>query len=527
MNPDYSSMATEYELTFYDYLSIMRRRAPYMIGIFITGFLISVIVAIVIPPTYRATGTIMVESQQIAENVMSTTVKTQLEDQINSIKQRVMTRENLLQMANHYGLFKENTGNLNSTILIDKLRNRIIVEMGNPDDKRTNQQGKKILAFTVSFEDRHPDIALDVTKDLISLFLSWNIKLRTEGAEETTDFLTQESDKLKIELDRQEKLIADFKQQHKNALPEQLTLRMTMLSRAENDMREVERDIRSTKEEIRTQEVELAAAKHGLGDVNTSQNLPALKAELARLSAIYTPSHPDIKRLQYKISALESSAESGAATGGDESNPAVFRIQSKINSDKARLLSLAQQREMLQRKMAENENAMIQTPKVEQDLAVLIRDRDSAQKKFEELRNKRMNAKIAETLESESKSGRFSVLEPPLYPEKPFKPNRIKIILIGFLLSIIASGGGMMMLEMVDKRLRGAEVLTHVLGTRPLAVIPYLPVKEDEIQRIRMIKLSIKIAAAVLALIIVILILLNFIYMPIDEMFMKIIGRFR
>lgn len=520
-------MATEYELTFQDYLAIMRRRAPYMIGIFATGFLISIIIAIVIPPTYRATGTIMVESQQIAENVVTTTVKTQLEDQINNIKQRVLTRENLLQMANHYGLFKGDSGNLNSSVLIDKLRDRIFIEMGNPDDKRTNQQGKKIFAFTLSFEDRHPDVALQVTNDLISLFMDWNIKLRTEGAEETTDFLTQESDKLKIELDRHEKLIADFKQQHKNALPEQLALRMTMLSRAENDLHEVERDIRSTKEEIRVQEVELAAARHGLGDGNnTSQSLPSLKAELARLSAIYTPSHPDVKRLKYKIAALESTDGSDAAAGGD-SNPAAFKIQSKIESDKARLASLAHQKDQLQRTMVENENSMIQTPKVEQDLAVLVRDRDSTQKKFEELRNKRMNAKIAETLESESKSGRFSILEPALYPEKPFKPNRIKILLIGFLLSIIASGGVMMLLEMVDQRIRGAEALGHVLGNRPLAVIPYLPVKEDEIHRIRMIKLSIKIAAATLVMFIVILVLLNFIYMPIDEMFMKIIARFK
>ena len=31
-------MATEYELTVSDYLSIMRRRAPYMIAIFCCGF---------------------------------------------------------------------------------------------------------------------------------------------------------------------------------------------------------------------------------------------------------------------------------------------------------------------------------------------------------------------------------------------------------------------------------------------------------------------------------------------------------
>jgi hypothetical protein len=104
----------------------------------------------------------------------------------------------------------------------------------------------------------------------------------------------------------------------------------------------------------------------------------------------------------------------------DTPSLAVYRIQAKIDSDKARLSSLAQQREMLQGKIAENERAMILTPKVGQDLDVLIRDRDSAQRKYEEIRNKRMNAKIAENLESENKSGRFVVLDQPLLPEPPF-----------------------------------------------------------------------------------------------------------
>lgn len=518
-------MATEYELTFQDYLLIMRRRAPYLIGIFITVLLIAVVVAIAIPPTYRATGTIMVESQQIPDNIVPSAIRNQLDEQINIIKQRVLTRESLLQIANKYSLFKGSITPLTSTELIDKMRDRIVVETGNANDSmHTNRQGQRAIAFTLSFEDRHPEVALQVTNELITLFMNWNVKLRTEGATETTDFLTQESDKLKIEVDRLEKLIAAYKQQNRNALPEQLTLRMTMLSRAENDLREVERDVRSTKEELRSLEVELSAAEHGMGEETPSQSLPALKAELARLSSVYKESHPDIRRLKRNIEAMEKSANTPAPgiASADVSSLAVYRIQAKIDSDKARLISLAQQREMLQSKISENESAMIQTPKVEQGLDVLIRDRDSAQKKFEEYRNKKMNAQIAENLESENKSERFSVLEPPLLPEKPFKPDRMKIFIVGFLLAIASSGGGMMFLESIDKRIRGTEALTHVLGYRPLVVIPYLPALEDVVRKKRMLKLAI--IAAIVAIIAAVVVLL-FMYMPLNIPFMKILAR--
>ncbi len=517
-------MATEYELTLSDYLSIMRRRAPYLIGAFVAVLLIAIVVAFTIPPTYRSTGTIMVESQQVPDNMVPSAIRNQLDERINAIKQRVMTRENLLQIVNKYSLFKDNLDSLTTSELIDKMRDRVVVEsISSGDAMQSGRQGQPTTAFTISFEDRQPEVALQVAQDLVTLFLDWNIKLRTEGATETTAFLTQESEKLKVEVERLEALIAAYKRQNSNALPEQLTLRMTMLARAENDLREVERDYRSAKEELRSLEVELSAAKHGMGEENSSQTLPALKAEYAKLTGVYKESHPDIRRLKRKIEAMEKAADTPASEIASVDSLAVYRIQAKIDSGNARLASLAQQREMLQGKITENERAMIQTPKVELGLDVLIRDRDSAQRKYEEIRGKKMNAQIAQNLESENKSERFSLLEPPLLPEKPFKPNRMKILALGLFLAMVSSGGAIMVLESIDKRIRGSEALTHVLGYRPLVVIPYLPIREEGVHRQRMLKRTI--IAAVIALIATV-VAFHFLYMPLDVMFMKILARF-
>ncbi len=514
-------MATNYELSFSDYLSIVRRRIPYLVGIFVLVLLITIVVAFSITPIYRSSGTIMVESQPVSENIVPSTIKMQLDERINVINQRVMTRDNLLRIADKYDLFKESMGSLTTSEMIEKLKDRILIEPVSSNEGYS-RQGQPTVAFTISFEDRQPDVALQVTNDLVKLFLDWNVRLRTEGAEETTTFLTQESERLKNEVDRLETQISSFKQMHQEALPEQLTLRMSMMARAENDLREVERDYRSTKEELRSLEVELAAAKRGIGSENTTQTLPALKAEYTRLSAIYTDAHPDIKAIKRKIDALEhisSSPESAITSTGSLS---VYRIQAKIDSDNARLSSLAQQRNMLQAKISENERAMIQTPKVEQGLDVLIRDRDSAQRKYEEIRSKKMNAQIAQNLESENKSERFSLLEPPLLPEKPFKPNRLKILLMGIFLAIFSAGGVVMVLETIDNRIRGTEALTHVLGHRPLVVIPYIPVIEEFEHQQLVLKMS---AIAGAASFLAAAIAIHFLYMPLNILFAKLLAR--
>jgi succinoglycan biosynthesis transport protein ExoP len=520
-------MAMEYELTFLDYLSIMRRRAPYLIGIFVAVLLISVVVAFAIPPTYRATGTIMVESQQVPDTIVPSAIKSQIDERISIIKQRVMTRDSLLRIANKYDLFKENARSLTSSELIDAMRDRVGIELISSDEMYSNQHGKATIAFTLSFEDKYPEIAYQVANDLTTLFLNWNVKLRTEGATETTVFLSQESDKLQLEVERLEQLIAAYKLQNSNALPEQLTLRMTMLASAENDMHEVKRDERSTKEELRSLEVELAAAKSGMGDDSSPQTLPALKAEYAKLSAIYNESYPDMRMLKRKIETLEKTADTPESENITENAPtlAIYKIQAKIASAKGRLDSLAEQKKTLQEKIAQNERAMMLTPKVEQNLEVLIRDRDSAQKKYDEIRSKKVSAQIAENLESENKSERFTLLEPPILPDKSFKPNRMKIIALGFFLAIVSSGGGIMVLESVDKRIRGTDALAHVLGHRPLAVIPYLIIQEEQeewVRRKRLLKLAIIITVCVM---IAIAAAIHFLYMPLDILFTKILAR--
>lgn len=495
-------MATEYQLTLLDYLSIMRRRAPYLVGIACIVFVISVIVSFVIPPTYLATGTIMVESQQVPDNIVQSAIKSQIDERISIIKQRVMTRDSLLRIANKYSLFKDSSSTMTSSELIEAMRNRVNIELLSSDALSSNSRVQSTIAFTLSFEDKHREVAYQVANDLTTLFLDWNVKLRTEGATETTIFLTEEANKLRLEVERIEQQIAKYKQQNSNNLPEQLTLRMTMLARAEGDLREVVRDLQATKNELNSLGVELSAAKSGMGD-GLPQTLPALKAEYAKLSATYNESHPDMKALKRKIDALEKEPQTSEAANVPENAPTleIFKIEAQIASAISRQASLVNQKKALESKIVENELAMVLTPKAAQGLDVLIRDRDSVQKKYEELRSKQITAQISESLENENKSERFILLEPPIMPEKAFKPNRIKIVALGFFLAIASSVGMLLMMASFDSKIRGVDALEHVLGQRPLVVIPYLIIQEEWSRKKRLLKLGIILTVCVVTIV--------------------------
>lgn len=522
-------MAEEYQLTANDYISILRRRGLLLLATLIGLLAVTLVVVVVIPPTYRATGTILVESQTIPTDLIPTTAATVVDERIEVIRQRVMTRENLFRIVEKHRLFADATPALTVSEKLDEIRKHISIESigGNVKARR---QGQGTIAFRLSFEHRKPEITQRVANDLVTLFLDENVKSRTERANETTEFLTQESNKLKAELEKVESQVAAYKQEHSHALPQHQELRMSMLSRTEAELKELERDYKTAQEELRFLDLELSAAKAGITPKTgaayaqqSPQDLGGLKAEYERLLSLYKEAHPDVRAVKRKIEALEAAGKGAEKPAGGEVSLEVARVQTKISTTQARVESLGNQIKSLRGRLATYEQQILQTPQVERGLITLMRDQESARKKYEEIHSKQMSAKITENLEGENKAERFSLLEPPAYPDKPFKPDRIKILLLGVVASLGGSGALVFLLEMLNQRIRGQEALAIAVGQRPLTVIPYITIENEIARRKRLVKL-----VAIVALIGVLLsaTLLHFLYMPLDILMLKIIARF-
>ena len=523
-------MSQEYQLTFNDYLSIIRRRAVLLGATFFGLLVIALVIAVAIPPVYQSSGTIMVESQQIPTDLIPKMTTSLVEERIEVIRQRVMTRETLVKIIDKYRLFEDSSKSLTVTEKIDAMRKQISIEpiYANPN-KSSRLQGT--IAFRLTFEQRHAELAHKGANELVTLFLDENVKARTERATETTEFLTQEASKLKVELEALENQLATYKQGHGNSLPEHQQLRMNMVSRTESELKDVEREYKTAQEELRFLDLELSAAKAGLTPrtgtpyAKPNEDLGSLKAEYARISAIYTAAHPDVRTLKRKIDALEAAApaKAGDKAGGEAVNLDVAKVQIKISATQSRIESLAAQMKALRGKLAATEQQIIRSPLVEQGLVTLMRDHENARKKYEEISAKQMSAKITENLEGQNKAERFTLLEPPIFPEKPFKPDRIKIILIGFFLAIGGAGGLVFLLEALNQPIRGEEALAIAIRQRPMLVIPYITIESEIASRKRRIWKS---ASGLTVAIVLSLILVHFVYMPLDILMMKIISRF-
>lgn len=520
-------MAEEYSLSINDYITIARRRALLMAITFVVVIAIAVVVSLALKPVYQSTGTILVESPTVSTDLIQGGPADLVDEQIEVIRQRVLTRDNLNKIIDKFRLFKDDSKSLSYSEKVDLFRRNVIVE-----PLRSTAKGRRngvTYAFKLSYEDSSPQVAYGVASDLVTLFLNENVRAKSERASEATEFLGQEADRIKKEVEALESKISSYKQRHGTSTPDNSAVLFAALSRTETDLGRITNDHQVALDELKTLELEAeyAKAKKGGGTAKAANDLDAMKAERERLLSIYKVTHPDVRALTRKIEAGEhTQAASGSDANATEGRGESLDEQAqkiKLSLARERVQRLDQQQRTVRARLEQIERQMTQVPEAERGLASMMREHEGAQKQYNEIRAKQMSAQVSENLVQENKADRFALIDPPVLPEKPIRPDRVKILLLGFLASLGAPIGLVFALETVNQRVRGANALAAVLRHRPMATIPYITTREQIALRKKSVRYGIVIFIILIGLAIG---LTHKFYMPLDILWFKILGRF-
>jgi len=118
-------------------------------------------------------------------------------------------------------------------------------------------------------------------------------------------------------------------------------------------------------------------------------------------------------------------------------------------------------------------------PKREQELMSLRRDYETIKETYDSLMERKINAGIAENLETRQKSERFRILDPANYPQKPVKPNRLKILALGLMLGLGLGAGLALLREQTDDTFHSADEVKALFEIPVLGNIPVLTTPEQ------------------------------------------------
>lgn len=534
-------MGRQQALEVSDYLHILRRRKLQFFLPFILILLGGIGLAFGLPPVYRSDATILIERQEIPVDLVQTTVTGFVEERIKGITERLLTRDNLWKIVEKQNLYPGERTKENQSDIVRQMRESVFVEMVDvkTNDPGTGKQSTATIAFTVGFEANDPTVAKTVANELTTLFLEANRKSRSEQAAQVESFFEVESQRLSKEISALEAKLAEFKQREGNRLPELRDMNTRLYEKTEGEIDQSQTRMRSLEDTINSVRAELAITKPNLEPIGADgkailspiAQLRFLMGEYLRLSSIYSPDHPDLVKMRREIGSLEqqtggnrgisilfaqvatlrsqlsqarqkyteehpdvkklrqaiASAEakirvasasiSPQETGVAPDNPQYVALKTQLDAAEGNLKAEKSKLTQLQAKLEEYEKRIYQTPAVERDYNVLSRDYENARKKYNELKDKQIHARLAEQLETGSQAERFTIIQPAALPQLPERPNRLGIALLSGFLAFTGGIGSVSVAEYLDQTIRGARGVIAVFQAPPLAVIPLIQLK--------------------------------------------------
>lgn len=494
------------------YLSIFMRRLPYflLVATVISG--VAIAVAITMPPIYVSQARFLMESSQIPDALAAPTVKTPALEQLQIFEERTFTRANLLDIASRLNVLPDQKG-MTPDQIVAGMRARTKASSDSP------RGGATIM--TVSFSAPTGAKAAAVLNEYLTLILQEDANLRTGRASDALDFFEQEVQRLGVALDAQSARILEFKTAHADALPEGQEFRMQQRASLQDRLAQYSRDTAALTEQ-RNRLVQIFEAT---GQVEAGKGKPLSPAEqqlqetrqqLDDALLIFAPGHPKVKILQQRVAQLEAAIAARAPTeteGEDAVSPQKAMLDLQLAEIDSRVAILKSESEAINEKLFTLNDAIARTAANQIALDALQRDYSNAQEQYNAAVDRRAKASTTERIELMSRGQKITVIEQPIAPSAPTKPNRVLIAAAGVAGGIAAGIGLIVLMELLNGSARRPGDITKALSISPIATIPYMrTAREIATRRLLKVAVMLCIVCGVPAIIAGV----HYYYMPLD-----------
>lgn len=475
-------------------LDILRRRMWLIVFSVLLIFFSATVYTVLAPDLYQSSMKLLLIPPTVSEGAVRSNVNLGTRDRLTILEQEILSRAKLLGVINEMGLYRGSGDDEEE--MVDKTRRRLTINKNNLETNNT---------FTLSFYNEDPKVAMAVASRLGSLFIEGNIKSREATGKETSKFLESRLQETRLRLEQQEDKIKRYKLQFGGELPQQEQFNMSRLQRLQEQIKNnsdsiarlqdrkvfMEAQISSMERNIRAAENQNPYDSIGSGNQASPGSLQAELAmrrkKLEELSEKYTPLYPavvqarwEVKQLEEKIASLRRSAKNTKGVSSPDPQNTTWegeesqRLRDQVAAIDLEIVALKRESANTARTIDQIQRKVERLPQREQEMISLSRDYDNIKKSYEELMSKKLESQISQKLEEKQKGEQFEVLEPADLPTRPSKPNRLKVLGLALLASLMIGAGGPFVLEMLDPRLRGSEEFKCFFDVPILGVLPVI-----------------------------------------------------
>jgi polysaccharide chain length determinant protein (PEP-CTERM system associated) len=498
---------------FDDYVDILRRQKAWILGPMFGALVIAVVVAHLWPDTFVSTAVVRVVPPQVPETFVPTNVNMEMSQRINSMAQQILSRSTLTNIINTYGLYPRDRARLPMEDVVENMR-KGDVKISNVINFSTGEAKRNVPAFQISYSYENRILSQKVCQDLVSRFINENTRDRTNQSVFTTQFLKDQLEMARRDLEAVEDKLARFRVSNAGKLPDQVTQNFQQLSMLEQRLANLNASVSRINQEKLLTESNIRIYRDQLNSIGTGAEQVAvaqaqaknerlaqlerdvlnLETQIAAMRESYTETHPDVQRANAALNVLKRKRDSLQKEEAEKKpeepktrtivNPVIAKEAKELEATvkklqgilEARDLELEEANKELTRVSATIKNTQARidaTPLGEKEYLDLLRERDLVRARVEELNRKKSMSAIATDLENRQQGEMLELLDPASLPQKPTEPNRGLIVGIGaaagFLIGLFFAGAR----EIKDtslKNLKDVRAYTqlNVLGSIPL-----------------------------------------------------------
>jgi polysaccharide chain length determinant protein (PEP-CTERM system associated) len=492
-------------------LEIARRRRVLAILPFLFVLTAAASLAVFLPSLWTAKALVLVNRQQIPERYVAPTMQADIDARLLTLSQDVLTPDRLMKIAQDHGLYYNLRRTATPEEVVERMRRDIRLELVEDKDRRGPREQRSAL-FTIAYTAPDPEVAAKVSNTLADLYIQENGRVREKQAAGTNAFLDAQLKDLRDRLKAQEQRITEYKEKYLGELPEQREVNLRALERLQAQLSLAYDNNRRANErrQLLTNslgEYDMTSGANAGGPNITpadsaAARLNLLRQELAMMQTKYHDRYPDVLQMKEQIRILEARVEADkkqkaadAAKAGKKGAGRELRIAPQnayiasllTQLDQAQVEAKASSEEIagINRQIAMYQRRLENTPKREQELALITRDYETTRELHRNLLAKRGEAEMAAELEQRQQGETFRVIEPARFPERPTGPNRFRLLLVGLALALGASGVAVVLAEQVDTSFRRVDEVRATAPMPVLSAIPRITTEQDRTRRVR------------------------------------------
>ncbi|NBX21579.1 MAG: chain length determinant protein EpsF, partial [Betaproteobacteria bacterium] len=309
--------------------------------------------------------------------------------------------------------------------------------------------------ISINYTGADPEFAAAVANAFAQAYMDVNLDLRVAPARQFAAFFDEQTKAARGKLEAAQQALSDYQQANGiTSADERMDFETAKLNETSSQLTGVQALTTDSSSKRQTAKADTIA------EVMQSPLINGLKADIARLEAKLNESsgnlgknHPQIQRTEAELATLKAQldAETRKITASIDTTYQVGKqreaqLQGALAAQKARVLQLNKQRD---------------------ELNVLRRDIESAQRAFEIVSQRASQTNI----ESQTNQTNIAVLNPASPPPTPSKPRVLINVLASVFLGTLLGVGLALTLEILNRRVRSTEDLVEALELPVLGAI--------------------------------------------------------